>query len=118
MKARLGILITVATIGVGLLVWQVGSAAPAVASPEVAVASAVATLPALGDGEFEYIGSKKCKMCHKVQYKSWEAGHKAGTFELLKPGQAVESKTKHNLDPQKDYTTDAGCLKCHTTGYG
>ncbi len=39
-------------------------------------------------------------------------------LETLKPGVAAEAKTKHGLDSTKDYTTDATCLKCHTTGFG
>lgn len=42
----------------------------------------------------------------------------AKAFELLKPGVAAEAKSAHGLDPAKDYTTDANCLPCHTTGYG
>jgi cytochrome c1 len=76
--------------------------------------------PAVAGGEEEakFVGSKKCKMCHKEEYKSWEESKKAKTFEPLKPGQASEAKQKHNLDPAKDYTKDEGCLKCHATGHG
>ena len=42
----------------------------------------------------------------------------AQSFETLKPGIRAEEKTAHGLDPQKDYTKDAECLPCHTTGYG
>jgi hypothetical protein len=42
----------------------------------------------------------------------------AKSFDLLKPGVAAEAKTAHNLEPNKDYTADAECLSCHTTGYG
>lgn len=42
----------------------------------------------------------------------------AAAFELLKPGVRAEAKTKAKQDPNKDYTHDANCLPCHTTGYG
>ncbi len=39
-------------------------------------------------------------------------------FETLKPGHAKEAKTQFGFDANKDYTSDAKCLGCHTTGYG
>jgi len=35
----------------------------------------------------------------------------------LKAGAKPEVKKAAGLDPQKDYTTDSTCLRCHTTGY-
>jgi len=29
-----------------------------------------------------------------------------------------DAKQRAGLDPARDYTTDAKCLECHTTGYG
>lgn len=66
----------------------------------------------------EYVGAKKCKACHIKEFKSWEQTGMAKSFEQLKPGVSADAKKKANIDPNKDYTTDAGCLKCHTTGYG
>lgn len=66
----------------------------------------------------EYIGAKKCKACHIKQYKAWEKTSMANSFENLKPGVKADAKKKAGMDPDKDYTTDASCLKCHTTGYG
>ena len=65
-----------------------------------------------------YLGHKKCKMCHFKLYKSWAETKMAKAFELLKPGVRPEAKKKANLDPDKDYTSDTNCLKCHVTGYG
>jgi hypothetical protein len=66
----------------------------------------------------EYLGAKKCKACHMKQYKSWEKTTMAKSFENLKPGVKADEKKKAGLDPDKDYTGDADCLRCHTTGYG
>ena len=64
----------------------------------------------------DYVGLKKCRMCHMKQYKSWENTKMAKAFDVLKPGMAAEAKTGAGLDPNKDYTGDATCLGCHTTG--
>ena len=68
--------------------------------------------------EWSYAGSKKCKMCHLKQYKSWEGTLMSQSFDLLKPGARAEAKQKAGFDPDKDYTTDKTCLPCHTSGYG
>ena len=68
--------------------------------------------------KYTYVGSSKCKMCHIAESKSWKKTRMGKAFETLKPGVAAEAKTKHGLDPAKDYTTDVSCLKCHTTGFG
>jgi hypothetical protein len=69
-------------------------------------------------GEHAYVGSKKCKMCHMKEFKSWEETKMAKAYDTLKPGERAEQKKAAGLDPDKDYTTDAECLRCHTTGYG
>jgi hypothetical protein len=66
----------------------------------------------------EYVGAKKCKACHMKQYKAWKKTTMATSFENLKPGVKAEEKKKAGIDPDKDYTSDPDCLKCHTTGYG
>jgi hypothetical protein len=58
-------------------------------------------------GDFTYVGSKKCKMCHKGDKKGnvwekWEAGPHAKAFETLK---------KDGSDKK------AECVECHVTGY-
>jgi hypothetical protein len=68
--------------------------------------------------EAKYIGAKKCKACHPKQYKAWKKTKMATSFENLKPGIKAEAKKKAGLDPDKDYTHDPDCLRCHTTGYG
>ncbi|UCD35397.1 MAG: hypothetical protein JSU90_00795, partial [Nitrospiraceae bacterium] len=61
---------------------------------------------------------QKCKACHLKQYKSWSETAMATSFENLKPGVRAEAKKKAGLDPDKDYTADADCVKCHSTGFG
>ena len=68
--------------------------------------------------EHAYIGSKNCKKCHIKQWKSWSETKMAQSFETLRPGQRAEQKTAAGLDPDKDYTTDPECVRCHTTGFG
>jgi tetratricopeptide (TPR) repeat protein len=65
-----------------------------------------------------YIGVKKCKSCHFKQWNSWRKTKMAQTFDVLKPGARKEEKAKLKFDPNKDYTRDATCLGCHTSGYG
>lgn len=48
-----------------------------------------------------YVGAAKCKMCHMAQFRTWEAGQMAKTWERIKD---AEDKEK--------------CVACHTTGFG
>lgn len=73
---------------------------------------------AQGGATPEYIGVKGCKKCHFKQWKTWKETKMAKAFDLLKPGQGGEAKTKKGLDPAKDYTRDETCLPCHVVGYG
>ena len=52
-------------------------------------------------GDHEYVGAAKCKMCHKVQYASWEGTKHAKATETAKAG--------------TDREWGADCAKCHTT---
>src|SRR3989304_4816599 len=54
----------------------------------------------------QYVGVSKCRPCHLAQTKSWEETRMAKAFELLKPGVAADAKRTHNLDPNKDYTSE------------
>ena len=82
----------------------------------IALALVLFGLPFIAYSADEYVGVKKCKMCHMKIYKSWEKTKHAVAFEALKPGTAAEAKQKAGLDVQKDYTQDASCVGCHTTG--
>jgi len=52
-------------------------------------------------GDHEYVGAAKCKMCHKVQYASWEGTKHAGATESAK------------ASTEREFSAD--CLKCHAT---
>ncbi|MDE3245686.1 MAG: hypothetical protein KGN80_06325 [Acidobacteriota bacterium] len=71
-----------------------------------------------GVGAFGYLGAEKCRQCHEKQFKDWQETRMARSFEVLKPGVAVEAKRIAKLDPNVDFTHDSSCLPCHTTGYG
>jgi hypothetical protein len=65
-----------------------------------------------------FAGTKTCKKCHRKVWKTWKDSPMAKSFTILKVGERAEMKKKAGLDPNKDYTHDASCLPCHTTGYG
>jgi hypothetical protein len=52
-------------------------------------------------GDHEYVGAAKCKMCHKVQYASWETTKHAKATETAKAG------------TEREWAAD--CAKCHAT---
>lgn len=66
---------------------------------------------------FKYIGASKCKMCHNKpakgeQYNVWLKGPHASAMKTLSSEESMEiAKAKGIADP----TTDAGCIKCHST---
>jgi len=72
------------------------------------------------DKKAQYIGAKKCKMCHNsakkgMQYSKWESSAHAKAYATLATEQAKEVAKKAGVqgDPQKA----AECLKCHSTAY-
>ncbi|MFQ6616330.1 MAG: multiheme c-type cytochrome [Fidelibacterota bacterium] len=70
--------------------------------------------------DFEYVGSRKCKICHSsskkgAQYKVWEASAHAGAFEVLKTEEAAEIARGIKLEGPAHEAPE--CLVCHTTGY-
>ena len=118
MKPRLVFVLVLITAGLGLASWQI--AAP-VSAGNPALLSAAATMPlGLDDSKSSasYVGSKTCKKCHLAVHKSWAKTKMGQALETLKPGNAKEIKEKFSLDPNKDYSRDEKCLKCHVTGYG
>ena len=73
-------------------------------------------LPFMAYTSEEYVGAKKCKVCHVKIYKTWKKTPHASAFDILSPGGRAVEKKKAGLDPNKNYTTDASCIECHTTG--
>jgi len=65
----------------------------------------------------KYIGVEKCASCHKSNYLAWKTSNHAKAFKSLKPGKKKKAKLLAGLDPEKDYTADKKCVKCHVTGY-
>jgi hypothetical protein len=85
------------------------------------VATLARPLPVMAedaDAKPAYVGADNCKKCHLKHHKSWKVTAMAKTFESLKPHTAAEKKKAGGLDPAADFTKDAKCLQCHTTGYG
>ncbi|NQT63269.1 MAG: hypothetical protein HQ556_09965 [Candidatus Marinimicrobia bacterium] len=73
------------------------------------------------DAKPEYIGSKKCKMCHNkevkgAQYSNWEATAHANTFDILLTDAAKKIGEKLGLSTTPDQAGE--CLQCHVTGWG
>jgi len=71
--------------------------------------------------EPQYVGSKKCKTCHKKelignQYAAWEEGKHAKAFETLKSEKALEVAKQKGLTVPPHEAPE--CLKCHVTAYG
>ncbi len=67
----------------------------------------------------EFVGAKKCKMCHnkpKVgnQYKIWLDTKHANAFKALASDEAKKAAKKAGV---KDAQKSGKCLKCHSTAY-
>lgn len=69
----------------------------------------------------QYIGAKKCKMCHNKksevkQFDIWKNSSHAKAYETLATEEALKMAAKKGIkgDPQKAKE----CLECHVTGYG
>jgi cytochrome c peroxidase len=76
---------------------------------------------AFAGDDFTYIGSGKCKICHRkeadgAQYPKWESSAHAKAFETLGTPEAAEVAKKAGIEgsPQEA----AACLKCHATAAG
>ena len=69
----------------------------------------------------DYVGSKKCKICHSktevgAQYSKWENGPHATSLETLKTAAAKAIAKKMGLKVDPDQAPE--CLVCHVTGWG
>jgi formate-dependent nitrite reductase cytochrome c552 subunit len=111
MKLRFTMVAVLVLCGIGL--WVQGGALPA-----SAMAASDGAQQTESESEYKYVGTKKCKSCHLDVHKSWAKTSMGTAFETLKPGHAKEAKDTFGFDAAKDYTADAKCLPCHTTGYG
>ncbi len=71
-----------------------------------AIAGLVAVVPLALSAQaanYTYVGAKKCKMCHHVEYTSWQTTTHAKATDVAKA-----SKTR-KYGPE--------CLKCHATNH-
>lgn len=70
--------------------------------------------------EFNYIGVKKCSMCHKTekqgsQLSIWEKSKHANAYKVLQSAEA--DKIAADLGHTTKAAEIEACLKCHATGY-
>ena len=65
------------------------------------VAAVVMVVAVVHAQDHTYVGADKCKMCHKVQYTSWQETTHAASLE----------KAKASTDP----AYGEACLTCHAT---
>jgi hypothetical protein len=69
--------------------------------------------------DYEYIGTKKCSMCHKKdaggnQLAKWEAGPHSKAYETLAGEASLAAAKELGIEnPQ----ADPKCLKCHATAF-
>lgn len=66
--------------------------------------------------EPRYVGAKDCGGCHKAEMQDWQRSVHGKAIETLAAGKKSGPKHKAGLNPDKDYSNDEKCLKCHTTG--
>jgi hypothetical protein len=111
------VVVGLAVIGLGVVWLASGTPASAGDTASLRVATGMAASVFAG-GEAKYVGSGKCKMCHKKVFDTWTETSHAKTLDMLRPGEWSEAKAKYGLDAGKDYTTDETCLGCHVVGYG
>ena len=68
----------------------------------------------------EYVSSRKCKVCHLAEYKSWQETPHAKSFEVLKSGdpkKIEEMAARAGVKLDGPAWTNAACLGCHVTGH-
>jgi hypothetical protein len=74
-----------------------------VAVLSVAFSMVIGRRGAMAASDAEYVANKKCRACHKDEYKTQVGSYHAMSFENL-TGAGEEANPE--------------CLPCHTTGYG
>ncbi len=97
----------------GIKCWRIGLWA-------AFVAAVVMQAPSAAAEEADFVGNKKCKMCHSKkstgeQWKVWTQMNHAKAFEDLDTDQAKAYAEDAGLSapPQES----AECLRCHVTAY-
>jgi len=75
----------------------------------------------IAEEKYEYIGVKKCSICHKMekkgdQYGKWLATRHAHAFETLATPEAMETAKAKGIEGNPQEAPE--CLKCHVTAYG
>lgn len=86
----------------------------------VASAEETAAAAAPAKATHQYVGAKKCKMCHNAekggaQFTKWSESKHAKALETLAGEDAKKIATEKGI---ADPTKAAECLSCHQTGYG
>jgi len=73
-----------------------------------------------GEAEHQYVGAKKCKICHKDVYQAWEESGHATTFaDLTEEEQKKEEcVTCHitGVDEDGETLVNVQCEACHGPG--
>jgi hypothetical protein len=77
--------------------------------------------PALAADEFEYVGVKKCRTCHKKelignQVAAWKKTGHAKAFETLASEEALEYAREAGIQGSPQEADE--CLECHVTAHG
>jgi hypothetical protein len=101
-----------ATASLGLAAWLSGPddvAAPRTATP------AAQSHPA-AEPVHEFVGTKRCRMCHSETFRSWNDSAKASAWDALRPHEGTTVKKRAGLATETDFTADTHCLKCHVVG--
>lgn len=64
-----------------------------------------------------YVGSDKCKICHKDQYTPWEASKHSKAWSALKPEEQKKAECIkcHSTDGEGKFP-NVGCEACHGPG--
>jgi len=75
-----------------------------------------------GEGSHQYVGVKKCKMCHMAkkkgaQFTKWQETSHSKAYEVLTTDEAKAIYAKVAGEDGNPAESDK-CLKCHVTGHG
>ena len=87
----------------------------------LAIAFAVGAQAQEKKAEHQYVGVKKCSMCHKSeakgdQFGKWQASPHSKAFEVLAGEKALAVAKEKGLKTAPQESPE--CLKCHVTGHG